>query len=252
MALGLVSTLALYSAAASASSARGQFICLYKVNGVCEKWGALSAALLGDLKGPPGPQGPPGPAGPSGPQGPPGPVGVQGPVGPHGPAGPQGPTGSAGPMGASAPQVVDSTGQVFAQFAGEDFDSAGQGVDSAILKIHGVWIRGLVTPAGLTESGVTFVYTTSDCSGTAYLQTPNVGLSFNTQGPEAGIIKHMLYYPDLTTLLTRTIVAEEEFDQNGVLVVPCGPASGSLDTSASLQFDMTTFLAAFKAPFNLK
>jgi hypothetical protein len=213
----------------SASAARiGQFICAKILPiaqpKVCQEWVSVSAGL----KGPPGPPGP------------------------QGPAGPQGPTGPAGPMGASAPQVVDSTGKVFAQSAGEDFNSDGQAADSAILNINGVWIRGLVTTAGLTESGVTFVYTTNDCSGTAYLQTPIKGLSFNTQGPEAGIIKHILYYPDTSTRLKRTIVAEERFDENGVLLVPCSPASGSLFTSAPGQFDMTAFLAGFKPPFSLK
>jgi hypothetical protein len=67
-----------------------------------------------------------------------------------------------------------------------------------------------VTSTGITESGVTLVYTASDCSGRGYLQTPHPVLSFDAEGSEAGIVNHVLYYPNPTTLQTRTIVAYEE------------------------------------------
>ena len=70
--------------------------------------------LVGEIRGPEGPEGqtgPEGPAGPIGPQGIQGNTGSQGSVGPAGPVGPEGPQGDEGPQGATGAQgPTGSTG----------------------------------------------------------------------------------------------------------------------------------------------
>lgn len=64
---------------------------------------AVQKILLGNIKGPTGPQGPTGPTGPQGEQGPRGENGLTGATGPKGDTGSQGPKGDTGPVGATGP-----------------------------------------------------------------------------------------------------------------------------------------------------
>src|SRR5262245_18522844 len=68
------------------------------------------ATLVGNIRGPAGPQGSDGDTGPAGPQGNTGPQGEPGLTGPQGNTGPAGPTGSAGPMGPVGPPGPAGTG----------------------------------------------------------------------------------------------------------------------------------------------
>ena len=133
------------------------------------------------VAGAPGPQGAQGPQGPQGPQGSQGAQGPQGPQGPSGLQGPQGPRGADGLPGADgAPTITFANGApvLGLVFWGIDPDDATQGVYAALINVNGAIIgarmRLMFGPNGPVYNWLTnykIYYTTSDCTGTAYIPT---------------------------------------------------------------------------------
>ena len=87
--------------------------------------------VIGNIKGPQGPEGPRGPQGPEGPQGKVGKDGAVGPAGPKGDTGPAGPKGNTGPAGPKGEQGV--RGKTGATGPKGDTGPAGPGVESILL-----------------------------------------------------------------------------------------------------------------------
>jgi hypothetical protein len=121
------------------------------------------------LQGPQGPQGLVGMIGPQGPGGGPGATGEVGPVGPQGvpgevgPQGPQGVQGTPGLSSTGTPQVVDANGQVL----GTLIQTTGLPL---VLRQMGEFTVALPVIAGygFYATGMTFYYTSADCTGSAY------------------------------------------------------------------------------------
>lgn len=110
-----------------------------------------------------------GPAGPQGPQGVPGPRGSQGPAGPQGATGPQGQVGATGPQGPSgtgALLVVDSQGKTIGPLS---WPATAGYIWGVVLKVNGQLLNLPITPNGFQDTAVTLFYTSTDCSGTAYV-----------------------------------------------------------------------------------
>src|SRR5262245_33741275 len=149
--------------------------------------------------GPTGPQGPAGAQGPVGPMGPTGPAGVagapgaagvpgsQGPAGPMGPAGTQGPQGVAGPQGpagAGALRVLDNLGQPVA-FVGGTKTSP-----TYLMMADGYPYYVGLNRTGFLETGVSFVYASSDCSGKRLMLATDGSMVRTTS-----LVRNTLFFP---------------------------------------------------------
>ncbi len=120
------------------------------------------------LAGAAGATGAMGPAGPQGPPGPTGGIGLTGATGATGPQGSGGPTGPAGPQGSGAVLLVDSTGQVVGPY---DFGKAQVLLPwpAQIQPALAGFLSSSVAANGFDAFVGYALFTTGDCSGTAYL-----------------------------------------------------------------------------------
>jgi hypothetical protein len=154
--------------------------------------GPQGAPGVAGPQGPPGPQGMPGAPGLLGPTGPQGPQGVQGPrgdtglTGAAGPVGPQGPTGPQGPAGpgstALPPMLYDTTGKAVGRIAslppsgGLALVTLENEVVGVPLTIAKTSVNGQATTRLTWDTGRTYFFTTTDCTGPAYIE-------FGASGP---------------------------------------------------------------------
>lgn len=189
--------------------------------------GSAGATGAMGLMGPMGLPGATGQAGPTGATGPTGPTGVAGPSGPTGQAGPAGSTGSAGPAGPSgAPgaqglagptgpagsaaavvDVLDANGAVVGPFLGESAD--GSSLTLFMTLYHGhIWHMVSDGRFGPVVTGQYLYFTTTDCTGTAYINGGNflTGSTVGTSnsGQQGGTTAYVL-----GVALTTTIRAAE-------------------------------------------
>ncbi len=220
--------------------------------------------VIGRL-GPTGPLGPRGVAGPSGPTGPVGALGHVGPTGPTGPkgvAGPQGPAaGPTGPTGPSGIQgVAGPTGATGPQASGVVMqDGNGQtigtliGLNQVVLTVNNQAVTtNDFTPNGfysVDSTGIQFLHTSTDCSGTRYLDAstlPVVGYVANATANDSAP-GTTLYYPALPGQ-SQTIASIETFNSGQSVSGPgqCQLNSFS-DPSAGVvtTYDLSSFIPPF-------
>lgn len=178
--------------------------------GTAPYWPAEGVVLTGSAGGV-GPQGPAGPAGPIGPIGPTGPAGPQGlagadgadgAIGPIGPAGPQGlagPAGAQGEIGKPPPgySVHDSSGLLVGHLLAPD---------KILMSKEGRFFQmGLTSSLGhtyLTPFYRDVRFTSNDCTGQAYVDTPSqiaeIGYFYpadpNQYGQSASLTSGRIYY----------------------------------------------------------
>jgi hypothetical protein len=131
------------------------------------------------------PRGADGAAGPQGPPGPAGSQGATGPAGPQGPTGPQGPAGSQGPSGSL--RVVDAADREVGTYLLRDDEFVGRFVNDKFVVFElddgsRSWF-GCCRPPSVPgwhqfrqHGTVVLWYTTTDCSGTRYMEDPSPGV----------------------------------------------------------------------------
>jgi hypothetical protein len=139
------------------------YICLlqnvqHKPSSQSRFWAILDAA---------GATGATGPAGPQGAAGPPGAVGPSGPAGAQGPGGIPGPSGPAGAPGAAvAANVQDSNSIVLGTIMDVQLDILAR-INSTLVVLQSPLLSD---GSNFRISGIQFLHTTPDCSGTRYVQ----------------------------------------------------------------------------------
>lgn len=167
------------------------------------KWELIAQKGAAGPVGATGAQGPTGPAGPQGISGPQGLTGPQGPSGPQGPAGPQGLLGPQGPIGPAGPGAVfvkDATGTVVGSYmyVSPIVELSNQAGDFVLIRVNGnsFVIRFSANVLGDNNGSTTALlttldYTTSDCSGQAYL--PIGSSATKTIAPFAAVLGTTMY-----------------------------------------------------------
>jgi hypothetical protein len=121
-----------------------------------------------------------------------------------------------------------------------------------LLKIDGEWVEAAVSPAGFTDTGVTLLYATPDCSGQADLAAPPE--MFARSGISGGTASGILYFPDLTQV--KQCSSPFDLQSNQFLMGDGTPGQCTKQASCAFAFapiktfDLSTL--KLKPPFQLR
>lgn len=190
-----------------------------------------------NIVGPVGPQGVPGVMGPVGAQGV---QGQQGPIGEKGEPGPQGSTGPQGLQGipgVGALRVLDSLGNEVGTYNDE-------GLVIRRNETMDMWLRFSVDKNGFIDGNIAsqlvLIYTTSNCSGTAYLQSEPDALV-----QKAVVYGQTVYQPSNTHQTMNFQSYRYGFGPNQ----PCEPSGGVTTASQPVTYPVSNL--GLTPPFRL-
>jgi hypothetical protein len=149
--------------------------------------------------------------------------------------------------------VVDSTGAKVGPYFPSVNDAGGfgqwHGQDAVMLTVNGFALIVPVTSSGFLPTGEKFQYTSSDCSGTAYLPVPFVGMA--QQGFTA-TVNTTLYYVDPATDTNGSVVfnSRQSLRRDGSVLQSSTNESVSGDIAPARTLDLSTL--GFVPPFAVR
>jgi hypothetical protein len=120
----------------------------------------------------------------------------------------------------------------------------------ALRKINGLWLPLPVLTTGFSNTGVLLNYTSSDCSGTAYLFQNPADLANVQVGLNIGVVNGVLYYGDAAVAQSMAMNSERLLNPDGTPEQPCTTSEEFNPFSPAITLDLSTL--GFTPPFTIQ